>query len=162
MGKLLGEHGTFLGFALLGAYLGYTGNSTSEKMYRSTVGAVESTLPWVNLSDFLDNIGIHMLPEEKKEIHQLLFGNTPGLHFHDLTKHDPVSNILLDILPWGMIRRKQDYELSMQQLDKYEDEIAEAHPAIIDTGKYVSRSDNSTTVINRRTGSKDYLVSNPI
>ena len=91
----------------------------------------------------------------------MLFGNKSGIHFDDLTKHDPVTNTLLDILPWGMERRKQDYELSMQQLDNYEDEIAEAQPAVIDTGKYVSRTNNSPTVINRRTGIKYHLVSNP-
>ena len=162
MGKLLGEHGTFLGFALLGAYLGYMqGNSNSEKVYRSSIGAVEGTLPWINISDFLDNMGINMLPQEKQEIHKLLFGNKPGIHFDDLTKHDPVSNLLLDILPWGMERRKEDYELSMQQLNSFEDEIAEAQPAVIDTRKYESRSENTPTIINRRTGIKYHLVSNP-
>ena len=102
-----------------------------------------------------------MLPQEKQEIHKLLFGNKPGIHFQDLTKHDPITNMLLDVLPWGMHRRKEDYELTIDQLDKEEERLGDAHPAVINTGTYTARSRNSPTLINRRTGAKYHLVSNP-
>ena len=162
MGKLLHEHGSFMGFALLGAYMGYTeGHSPPEKMYRSALGAVEGTLPYLSITDFVSTIGFQLLPQEKREIHQLLFGNKPAVHFEDLTKHDPVTNMLLDALPWGMERRKQDYELTIQQLDKAEEVLAEDTKSSIDPGKYVSRTSNSSTIINKATGQKFHLVSSP-
>lgn len=158
MGKLLHEHGSFMGFALLGAYMGYSeGHSRGDKYYRSMLGAVEGSIPYVNLVDFFDTIGIPFLPEERREIHQLLFGNKPAIHFEDLTKHDPVSNMLLDGLPWGMTRRKQDYELTIQQLNQAEEMLAEENRTVVDIGKYVSRTSSSPTVVNRKTGAKLHI-----
>ena len=47
------------------------------------------------------------MPEERQEIQHALFGGTDtAVHFEDRTKHDPVTNLLLDVLE----RRKQDFE----------------------------------------------------
>ena len=63
MGKLVANYSTFVGFALLGAYLGYSeGHSRGEKYYRYTLGAVEGSIPYVNLPDFFETIGIPFLP----------------------------------------------------------------------------------------------------
>ena len=158
MGKLVAQYGTFVGFALLGAYLGYSeGHSTGEKYYRSTLGAVEGSIPYVNIPDFFETIGIPLLPEERREIHNVLFGGAGAVHFEDLTKHDPVSNMLLDVLPWGMERRKQDYELTIQQLNQAEEVLAEENRTVVDIGKYVSRSSSSPTLVNSNTGGKFHL-----
>ena len=158
MGKLVAHYGTFVGFALLGAYLGYSeGHSRGEKYYRSTLGAVEGSIPYVNIPDFFETIGIPLLPEERREIHNVLFGGAGAVHFEDLTKHDPVSNMLLDVLPWGMERRKQDYELTIQQLNQAEEVLAEENRTVVNIGKYVSRSSSSPTLVNSNTGGKFHL-----
>ena len=162
MGKLLNEHGSFLALALLGAFLGYQqGESKQERLYRSALGAVEGTLPYLSLTDFVDNMGIQLLPQEKQEIHTMLFGNRERVHFQDFTKHDPVTNLLLDVLPWGMERRKQDFELTMAELNAEEERLAEEHRTTIDIGKYVSRRPDSKTIVNRRTGIKYHQVNIP-
>ena len=160
MGKVVGEYGTFVGFALISAYLGYSdGHDISEKYFRAGLGAVEGSIPYLNLSDFLDTIGVPILPEERQEIQHALFGSaTTAVHFEDRTKHDPVTNLLLDVLPWGMERRKQDFELTMQELDRAEELLAEQNRTVITPGtKFVSRTNSSPTVINRRTGAKYHL-----
>ena len=146
MGKLVAHYGTFVGFALLGAYLGYSeGHSRGEKYYRSTLGAVEGSIPYVNLPDFFETIGIPFLPEERREIQHALFGSVNAVHFEDHTKHDPVSNMLLDVLPWGAERRKQDYELTVAELDHVEELLAAHNKTVIDPGRYVSHMSSSPT-----------------
>ena len=118
---------------------------------------MEGSIPYVNLLDFCETVGIPFLPEERREIHHVLFGGAGAVHFEDLTKQDPVSNMLLDVLPWGMTRRKQDYELTIQQLNQAEEVLAEENRTVVDIGKYVSRTSSSPTVVNRKTGAKFHL-----